>query len=296
MIITKENNNSRLILGTAQFGLPYGISNSRGQIQAGEVAAILVAAAKAGITTLDTAAAYGNSENILASTFGSVNETFQIISKCPPNKPELTIKHAFNESAQRLQVPKLYGYLLHSYASYTSNKKIIQELQELKADGLVEKIGISLYHPEEAEELIKDGAAIDIVQFPYSVFDRRFEKVLPHLRQQGIETHVRSVYLQGLYFMSAENFNGSLKAAGPKIEQLQQLARSSSVPLPALLLGFALANPHISKVVIGVESLQTLKENITYSDIKIPPKLLEALQQFKEEDQNIILPYLWPKT
>src|SRR5690606_3338778 len=124
---------------------------------------------------------------------------YRIISKYPPNQPDKRIAVAFQESLQQLRVDSLYGYLLHSFASYSSKPGILDELLELKASGRVEKVGISLYHPAEAEELLRQNAPIDLVQFPYSIFDRRFEQLLPELRSRGIETHIRSVYLQGLY-------------------------------------------------------------------------------------------------
>jgi aryl-alcohol dehydrogenase-like predicted oxidoreductase len=287
---------SRLILGTAQFGLNYGISNQRGQIPQEEVKAILTEAAKAGISTLDTAAAYGNSEQSIGTALAETATGFRIISKYPPNRPEQRIKQAFEESLERLGVDKLYGYLLHSYSTYSNNPVVLDELQELKASGKVEKIGISLYHPAEAEELLSRNAAVDIVQFPYSIFDRRFDEVLPKLLQKGIETHVRSVYLQGLYFVQPDRLPQHLQPVAPKLATLQQLAQEHQLPMGAICQGFALANYYISNIVIGVESLQTLQENISFSNLILPDKLLAALDQLKEENENILLPYKWPAT
>ncbi|WP_076665744.1 aldo/keto reductase [Pontibacter indicus] len=284
----------RLVLGTAQFGLAYGISNQRGQIPQTEVSAILEEAAKAGIGTLDTAAAYGSSEACLSNVLPALPNSYRIISKYPPNQPDKSIRQAFQESLERLHVDRLYGYLLHSYASYSSRPGILDELLELKASGLVEKVGISLYHPSEAEELLKREALIDLLQFPYSVFDRRFEELLPELRNRGIETHIRSVYLQGLYFMQPGKLPLYLQEVAPKLEQLQKMAESYQLPIGAVCLAFALANSYISQVVVGVESLQTLQENIRYSSVELPAELYTALLELKEENEHILLPYNWP--
>jgi aryl-alcohol dehydrogenase-like predicted oxidoreductase len=284
----------RLILGTAQFGLPYGISNQHGQIPEAEVATLLAEAAKAGIDTLDTAAAYGSSEQCLGNALGNLPDQYRIISKYPPNQPDKAIAQAFRESLERLQAEKLYGYLLHSYASYSTKPGILDELQELKASGQVEKVGISLYHPAEAKELLEQNAKVDILQFPYSVFDRRFEELLPELRSRGIETHIRSVYLQGLYFMQPNQLPPHLQGAVPKLERLQELAKTYELPIGAVCLAFALANPYISKVVIGVEDLQTLRENIRYSNTTLPEALHAELLELKEENETILLPYKWP--
>ncbi|PKV62711.1 aldo/keto reductase [Pontibacter ramchanderi] len=292
--MTSQTYTNRLILGTAQFGLPYGISNQRGQIPEAEIATILTEAAKAGIDTLDTAAAYGSSEQCLGNVLHNLPAPYRIISKYPPNSPDKSIAQACRESLKRLRVEKLYGYLLHSYASYSSKPALLDELQELKASGLTERVGLSLYHPAEAEALLKQEAQIDILQFPYNIFDRRFEELLPELQNRGIETHVRSVYLQGLFFMQPDRLPLYLQGVTPKLEQLQLLANSYQLPIGAVCLAFALANPYISQVVIGVESLQTLQENIRYSSTELPPAIYTALQELKEENENIILPYKWP--
>ncbi|MCP2044069.1 aldo/keto reductase [Pontibacter sp. HSC-36F09] len=292
--MTSQAHTQRLILGTAQFGLPYGISNQRGQVPETEVAAILAEAHSAGIDTLDTAAAYGSSEQCLGNVLSTSPANFRIISKYPPNQPDKSIAQACLESLEQLRVEKLHGYLLHSYASYSDKPSALDELQQLKATGLAEKVGVSLYHPSEAETLLKQEAKIDILQFPYSIFDRRFEELLPELRNRGIETHVRSVYLQGLFFMQPTELPLYLQEAAPKLERLQQLANAYQVPIGAVCLAFALANPYISQVVIGVESLQTLQENIRYSSTTLPEALYTALLEFKEENENILLPYKWP--
>lgn len=296
MSSSSQISTQRLILGTAQFGLPYGISNQRGQIPQDEIGAIIKEAAAAGISTLDTAAAYGSSEQRIGDALAQTEAQLRIISKYPLNSPEKSVAQALRESLARLKRERLYAYLLHSYGTYSGKPAVLDELQELKATGRLEKIGISLYHPAEAEVLLKANAPVDIVQFPYSILDRRFEQVLPALRERGIETHVRSVYLQGLYFMQPDRLPGHLQPAAAKIARLQQLAEDHQLALGAVCLGFVLANPFVSHAVIGIESLQTLQENILFSQTEIPEALRAELMQLKEDDENVILPYKWPTT
>lgn len=293
MTLTGEENISRLILGTVQFGLDYGISNKRGQITHKEVNTILAKAGMAGIKTLDTAAAYGESEAIIGTSLRETGASFQIISKYPPNQPELTIAEAFQNSLNKLRVSYLHAYLLHSYSSYRSKPDIVAELQQLKESGKVKKIGVSLYHPEEALELLEKNVPIDVVQFPYSVLDRRFEDVMPLLRQRGVETHVRSVYLQGLYFMTPNTLPAHFSPVAPKLAGLQQLAKEHHLPLGAMLLGFALANPNMTNVVIGVESLATLQENTDYCRTTLSRELIQELETYQEHNEEIIFPYKW---
>ncbi|WP_162426540.1 aldo/keto reductase [Pontibacter pudoricolor] len=287
-------NIAKLVLGTAQFGLNYGISNQHGQLQLPEVKNILTEAERTGITTLDTATAYGNSELTINQAINETGSQFRIISKYPPNRPELTIREAFEATLKQLGVETLYGYLLHSYNSFSSNPKILDQLQDLKAAGKIQKAGISLYHPSEADELLHRNALIDIIQLPYSIFDRRFEHLLPELKSRGIETHVRSVYLQGLYFMEPDHLPEYLAPVADKIKKLHRLAADFNLPVGAVCLGFVFANNDISNVVIGVESLQTLQENISYCHMELPEELMAGLQSLKEDNEDIILPYKWP--
>ncbi|WP_266205814.1 aldo/keto reductase [Pontibacter kalidii] len=283
-----------MILGTAQFGLDYGISNTRGKITQTEVAYILSKAAEAGICTLDTAAAYGNSEESIGKSLQGRSD-FNIITKYPPNTPEKSINQAFEESLKRLETKKLYAYLLHSFSSYQNNPTLLDKLLDLKAKGRVEKIGVSVYHPKEAEALLQHHAAIDIVQLPYSVFDQRFNTILPKLRRKGIETHVRSIYLQGLYFMQQESIPQHLQKVAPKVKELQHLAAKYKLPLGAMLMGFVLRHKYITNIVVGVESLQTLEENIAFYASQLKEELYSELQKFEQTDEDIILPYKWAK-
>jgi aryl-alcohol dehydrogenase-like predicted oxidoreductase len=291
----KEENIRKLVVGTAQFGLDYGISNKRGQISQQETGPILQRAKEAGITTLDTAAAYGESEISIGKACRENRLRFEIISKYPPNIPDARVADAFEESLTRLGTDRLYGYLLHSFSSYDQNPDLLLELQKLKEAGKVEKIGISLYHPQEAFKLLEKEVKPDIVQFPYSVFDRRFEQVLPMLRQQGVETHARSVFLQGLYFMAPLSLPERFSSVAPNIGALQELAKQYKLPLGAMLMGFVFSNPYITNLVIGIESLETLEENLNHCGITLSPELLQELKKYQVEDEEVILPYKWNK-
>ena len=139
---------NKLVLGTVQFGLQYGI-NSAGRPSEETVKGILAEAAKGGIITLDTSSAYGNSEEVLGDTI-TPEEKFRIVSKFP--KGETPVTEMFNGSLNRLKVNQLYGYLLHHFEVYKNNPKVWDEFVALKESGKVQKIGFSLYSPEDLEE------------------------------------------------------------------------------------------------------------------------------------------------
>ena len=159
----------KLVLGTVQFGLQYGV-NSAGRPSQETVKSILNKAAKGGITTLDTSSAYGNSEEVLGESIAP-SELFNIVSKYP--KGETRVGEMFSGSLKRLKVDRLYGYLLHHFEVYKNNPAVWDEFVALKESGKVQKIGFSLYTPEELEFIQKNGSPFDLIQVPFNIFDKK---------------------------------------------------------------------------------------------------------------------------
>ena len=133
----------RIVLGTVQFGLDYGINNTQGEIQKGEAFDILKFAHQNGLDTLDTAAAYGSAESKLGEFFlENKSFNFKIISKSPP-KQKIS-ETALQSSLTKLNIKELYGYLAHDFSIFNNDVKLIQKFIDLKKTGLVKKIGFSL--------------------------------------------------------------------------------------------------------------------------------------------------------
>ena len=160
---------SKIVLGTVQFGLQYGV-NSAGRPSQDAVKGILEEAAKGGITTLDTSSAYGNSEEVLGECI-TLDENFKIVSKYP--KGETPVGEMFHGSLKRLKVNQLYGYLLHHFEVYKNNPAVWDEFVALKESGKVQKIGFSLYTPEELEFILNNGSPFDLIQVPFNIFDKK---------------------------------------------------------------------------------------------------------------------------
>ncbi len=285
----------RIILGTAQFGMDYGVNNAAGRVPREEVFNILDKASACGIDTLDTAYAYGESEQALGDCLKKLTKKFRVISKFPECRAE-ELEGIFNESCRRIGVSSLYGYLVHSFRSFEQEPEIWDALRRLKAQKKVEKIGFSLYHPSEFDSIIERGLKPDIIQFPFSVFDRRFALSLSRMKEHNIESHGRSVFLQGLVFKDPGRLEGCFKGAGNKLKQLRELSLKTEIPVFALCLGFVLVNEHIDKAVVGVDSLQNLNE-IAECD-----RFISQVKQFKGEletlgidNEDIILPFNWKK-
>lgn len=284
----------KIALGTVQFGLNYGINNSGGQIPEDEVGRILELAAQGGIEVLDTAAAYGNSEDVLGKSLTKLGKSFKIVSKLAPGSKADFVKTSFSNSLQKLNQESLHGFLIHHFQNLKDDPQIWPEMRKLQQSGKVKRVGISLYHPHEAEFLWKQGIDFQIVQVPYSIFDQRFEKVFPEMKKRGVEIHVRSVFLQGLFFKNPAQLPVHFQSVKNKIDRLQHLARSNGFSIADLCLGFALNNSFIDQVVIGVDSLKNLEENLAVNSRLESMKVLEwELKGMSEENEGIILPVNW---
>lgn len=284
---------NKIVLGTAQFGMDYGINNKRGKIPKDEVFEIFNLALKSGVNTLDTAYSYGESETIIGEFTAEYKKEFQIISKLP--KCELSeVEKILNSSLFKLNIDTIYGYMIHNFQYYIENPRIWNILEIMKLNGKIKKIGISLYYPYELEYLIKNGIKIDLIQVPYSIFDQRFEQYISELKNSGVEIYVRSVFLQGLFFKNPDELTGDFEKIKEKIAHLTLLSTKLNVPIAALCINFAILNEFVDRVVVGVDSIDNFRDIISSSKyIAGTKKVLSELYSFKENDENIILPLNW---
>ncbi len=268
----------KIVLGTVQFGLQYGV-NSAGRPSEDAVNCILAEAAKGGISTLDTSSAYGNSEEILGECI-TPDEGFKIVSKYP--KGANLVAEMFNGSLNRLKVNQLYGYLLHHFEVYKNNPKVWEEFVALKKSGKVQKIGFSLYSPEELELILDKKSQFDLIQLPFNIFDKKFLPLMKELHEKGVEIHVRSTFLQGLFFKDRETLPEKLKPMKKYLLQLDDYSKATGLSISEIALNYNLQNPYIDGVLIGVDNISQLQMNLasvknTPIDIEIDVKEQELL-------------------
>jgi len=286
---------NKLALGTVQFGLDYGISNTLGQIPEDQVHEILHFCRQHNIDTLDTAAAYGQSEAILGNLLPDFN--FQVISKLAPGSAPAEVSPQFHHSVEKLKLTQLYGYLVHDYATYEKHPGIYDEIVKLQTAGLIRKAGFSLYYPAHLEKILQDNLPVHLVQIPFNVLDQRFAYLLPELAARNIEVHARSIFLQGLFFKTTANLPAFFSSLKPTLETIQQITAASGVPLPALLLSFVHSFPEVSKLVTGVTSVAELAANISYvHSIEALTPYQASLKKLACTDENLILPFNWKLT
>lgn len=259
---------SKIALGTVQFGLNYGISNTTGQVPAEEIQKILEFCKKNEIDTLDTAQGYGNSEKVLSQfdlTF------FKVITK-------LIGDARLEQSLENLKLSSVYGLMFHR--ENECNDETWKLFESYKSQGMVQKIGVSVYTPVILEDLI-ERYPIEIVQFPMNIVDQSFIPLLPKLKEKNIEVHTRSTFLQGLLLMDEipDYFN-------PVKDII------SSIPKPRLeyTLNFGKQQINVDKMVLGVTKLQDLEEIIEAYSKKTPEI---DYTKFKITDEKYINPALW---
>ena len=284
----------KLALGTVQFGLNYGIANQQGQASRDEARSILEHARSNGMDMLDTAIAYGDSEQRL----GEIGiQDWQVVSKLPA-VPEACsdiprwAEDAFRNSLQRLKIKSLYGLLLHRPQQLLAQggDRIYQKIQQFKRDGFVRKIGISIYDPAELDMLCS-RYQFDIVQAPFNIMDRRLidSGWLPRLAAQGIELHARSVFLQGLLLMPLNDRPARFNRWASRWSKLENwLTQSGLTPLQACLR-YAVSFSEINKVIVGVDNLNQLKE-ILQSAVGPAPQVPRELQV---HDADLLNPTYW---
>jgi aryl-alcohol dehydrogenase-like predicted oxidoreductase len=285
--------NNRIGMGTVQFGLPYGIANKGSCVSYNEASSIMLYAREHGLKTLDTAISYGESEKRLGEM--GVNG-WSIVSKLPDVPVSCVdiaawVSESVIASLQRLKVNRLYGLLLHRTTQLLGIKGdiIYAALLELKKQGLVEKIGVSIYGVDELEVLCP-RYTFDLIQAPLNIIDRRIVASgwLAHLKKKGVEVHVRSVFLQGLLLKTISDRPTYFS----RWQHLWQnwhnwLDEEQVTPLQACL-GYVLSHAEIERVLIGVHTLNQLQEILMTKElVSLPPGVL------MNDDLDLINPFNW---
>ena len=263
---------SRLALGTVQFGTSYGVANTLGQVSREDIALILDHAWSAGIDTLDTAIEYGESELRLGEV--GVGQ-WQIISKLPEIPKACTdvaswVQDSVTDSIGKLGVSRLRGLLLHRSQQLLGpqGEALYKALVAIREQGKVEKIGISIYSPDELDALWPNYS-FDLVQAPFNILDRRLVTSgwLTRLKQAGTEVHIRSVFLQGLLLMDVTHRPEKFNRWQPLWDEWHSWLIDHKLTPLQTCLGFVQSQPEISRIVLGVDSLQHLKEIIAASHL-----------------------------
>jgi aryl-alcohol dehydrogenase-like predicted oxidoreductase len=286
---------TQIALGTAQFGIPsYGVANTSGCLTIAEANRVLQCAQLSGIDTLDTAVAYGRSEEVLGQ-IGVVG--WKVVTKLPA----LPLKCAdvagwvdaeVRGSLGRLRLDRLHGLLLHCPGDLLgpAGPEYLSALDTLKDSGLVDKVGVSIYAPEDLDSLFA-LRRFDLVQAPISILDQRMihSGWTRRLAREGVELHARSAFLQGLLLMP-ETVRMERFPCWSNIWQIWSdwLKQTRLTPLRACL-AYALSVEGVDRVIVGVDRVAHLEEIVQAATADLP-----SLPTWPEWIDPILLnPRLW---
>ena len=257
---------NNFVLGTAQFGQIYGLTNyKKTKISKKETKNIIKFCKKKNIMHIDTAEDYNFNLDFLGKKKDYVIDTKFVIG----NKNYESLRNIIKKKYSKQKIENLY---IHNPEIILSAKGLnfFKKLNKLKKMGYFSKIGISVYDIKTLKKIIKKFE-IDVVQLPYNIIDRRFEKIFSYLKKNNIQIYVRSIFLQGLLL---DNFSN--KSKNIKIKKFQKFCNLEKIPKVSACVDFVLQNNYIDKIIFGVQNINQLKKifNSRISKQIIYPKSL----------------------
>lgn len=290
-------------LGTVQFGLDYGIQDN-GKPDEDKVFEMINYAADNGVGILDTASAYGKAEIVLGNyfkTYPQMKNKLKVVSKLRPDAfncetekwSDIAVREADN-SLSLIGVDKLIAFLLHNSNSVFDDSAV-NAISTVKSVGLADKVGVSVYSPEEALKALEYDA-IEAIQVPYNVFDRRLDKCgfFKLAKEKNVMVFARSSLLQGLVMMDPYNLPEKVRFARDYLISYRNICSKYGFDLLDAAVGYVGCKSGIDYVVFGVDNLSQLKEYISMNEINLPSKMITEFDKvFDSIEERLVNPVLW---
>jgi aryl-alcohol dehydrogenase-like predicted oxidoreductase len=286
---------SKIILGTAQFGLAYGINNANGKIPENEIFKILDFAYQNKITILDTASSYGNSEKQIGKYLKKNPErSFKIIIKISNTK--LSLEEQLIKSLGNLNTKKADAILFHSLELYQQFESELPSFIKLYKGKYFNQLGISVYGNDQINSVIKDRR-IERVQLPFNMLDNSNirKKIILRLKSEGKNIDARSVFLQGLFFKPLEKLPKNLMTLKKYLHFLHKLSEESSYKIEGLALNYVISKSYIDRLIIGIDSLKHLKTNIEKINEGISDEVISRIDSIQIKKTETLNPNSWTK-
>ena len=296
---------SRLMLGTVQFGMPYGVANRTGQPSYDDVVKMIAAAVDGGVNCFDTAAAYGESESVLGRAIhelGIVDQVTIVTKVSPINSSDVvnaseirqSIKQSIDQSRSRLKLDCLDLVLFHR----ESDAAYFDILEELQHAGAIRAFGVSCDNqPGPSLNYVSDGR-VSALQIPGNIIDRRHQQsgILEKAKQNQVAIFVRSVYLQGLLLMPDESIPAGLQEIRPTRHRLMELANQAGIGLGELCVRYLLSQPGVTSVIVGVETREQVRGNLeVFKRGPLSDELREQVDAVRTElPEEVVTPSRWP--
>ena len=281
----------KIALGTVQFGLDYGIANRNGRLNEDAIRAVLDLSSQTEIHTLDTAKAYGKSEEIIG-TYRARNPStsWHIITKIRDKK---NILDQIHDSVLKLRSQPI-DVLAHS-ADLFLTKNFQLGVQLAKEKKLTRKLGVSLYCENEIHQVLNADIKPDIIQLPLNILDTRLyhSGVLTILQNENIDIHVRSVFLQGMFYLEEWELKNRFSDAFPYLQQLITIAKDSNLTLAELSLLWVVSLKEVGKVIIGVDNAEQLQFHISTLGKRVDSDVFDKALSIQYRDEKTLNPSLW---
>jgi aryl-alcohol dehydrogenase-like predicted oxidoreductase len=291
---------SKIVLGTAQFGLSYGVSNQLGKTTESDVVDILNYAHNNGINYLDTASLYGDSESVIGRFANK--DHWKIITKTPIISDKVyahksliksTVKKSFNNSLVRLRRDSVASLLVHLCDDlFTEHGRVFFEtISEFKSNGYIDKIGVSVYNKDQIERLLEEYD-VDIVQLPINILDQRLMEndYLSYIKSHGVEIHARSIFLQGLLLMDLKDIPLYFKPIFGQLKLFKNKAKELSISPLSLALSYVNSIKELDYFLVGINNVKQLQEIVEAPIIEAPS---EDFRDLFVNDGNFIDPSKW---
>jgi uncharacterized protein len=286
---------NKLILGTVQLGIPYGINNSSGKPDLDQSNSILKLAEVSGITTLDTANAYGSAISIIGKYHEENNFLFKVVSKFHSSASNL--ETSIKLELASLNILQFEAYLFHSFSDFeNASIETINVLLKLKEQALIKSIGVSVYDNAQFNAAI-NTSYLDIIQLPYNLLDNNFQRgeLISKAKDLNKEIHIRSIFLQGLFFMEVSKIPNKMQKLIPYLNQIEEIALSEGISKYELALRYVFQNANIDKVLIGIDSVEQLKLNLNVLENPnlLDKSILARVNSIKVVETNLLNPVNW---
>jgi len=294
------------MLGTVQFGLPYGLANRTGQPGYDEAKAIVAAALDGGVNCFDTAAIYGTSEEVLGRVFHElgVADRVVVVTKVRALTPgersdgalaAQAIERSVAESRRRLRLDCLPVVLFH----HETDGAHLPVLELLRARGWLRYAGVSCDNrPGLAAKYVTEGLS-SALQLPGNVLDPRHQRsgVFRQAAARGVAVFIRSVYLQGLLVMPEEAIPPALRVVVPVRRRLAEIGGAAGLSLPELALRYMLSQEGVTCILTGVETVAQIRENIAlFNRGPLAADIIAAVDAVVPNlPEPVLTPFFWPK-
>lgn len=285
---------TKITLGTVQLGMKYGINNKIGKPDKNEAFKILDYAYENGIKSFDTAQAYGKSEKIIGDwiKINNIKDIYITTKISQFDGLDLLLEKSLNN----LKTNKIDNLLCHNFNTYYENEiSNYEKIIKLKNKKYIDNFGLSLYDP--GEYMLLSNKSIDTLQIPINIFDQRFLKdnILKSMKQNNIEIFVRSIFLQGLFFMKVEEIPKKLGKIQEYLKKINTYIIYKNINKESLLYEFINNIKEVDSVLLGVDSVKQLKKNLNcFKENHIKTEDIDFIKEkFSNIDKNLIDPRMW---